>query len=98
MFDLGSSNLLLGPQDFNRVLLGGFPGWIGSENYPDKSGNHDGAAQQERETPLERPLQRGFSTIQPAPRTFLMTLAPSFLRTPWIRKSTALLSTSSFQP
>src|SRR5258707_5172841 len=34
-------------------------------------------------------------TIQPAPRTFLTISLSNFLRISWIRKSTALLSTSS---
>src|SRR5262249_25958839 len=38
------------------------------------------------------------TTVQPAPRTFLMMSLSNFLRISWIRKSTALLSTSSPQP
>ena len=36
--------------------------------------------------------------IQPTPRMFLMCSLPIFLRRLWIRKSMALLSTSSPQP
>jgi len=37
-------------------------------------------------------------TIQPVPRTLKMTSLPNLRRMEWIRTSTALLSTSSFQP
>ena len=51
-----------------------------------------------KETPAQRGDQHGRSTIHPTPLTLRMAAAPSFLRIAWIRNSTALLSTSSFQP
>src|SRR3546814_7246676 len=65
------------------------------------SGNRD--TQNDRREPDRKPkLQRllyfALETIHPMPLTFLMTSLPSFLRREWIRNSTALLSTSSFQP
>lgn len=60
------------------------------------SDNEDGKAREE--TTAQRGNQHDRSTIHPTPLTLRMADAPSFFRIAWIRNSTALLSTSSFQP
>src|SRR5580704_7842771 len=64
----------------------------------------DGAGKDnDRSESEEQASAQGFdhverSTIHPTPRTLRIDFAPSFLRTAWIKNSTALLSTSSLQP
>ncbi len=64
----------------------------------DHSGQPDDKRQPDRQPDLQGVLHVGRSTIQPMPRTFLITAAPSFLRMAWISTSTMLLSISSPQP
>jgi len=76
--------------------------FIAREPVRNRSASDPNDGQHRRHPQQCRPAQRGhdptFTTIQPAPRTLRMTSLSSFLRTEWIKTSTALLSTSSPQP
>src|SRR5262249_57141292 len=57
----------------------------------------DGRPQPHSKTSAQR-LHAGLPMRQPTPRTFSITVLPSFLRMPWMRNSMALLCTLSSQP
>ena len=63
-----------------------------------ETGPDDEDGESYEETTAQRGDQHERSTIQPTLLTLRMAAAPIFLRMAWIRNSTALLSTSSFQP
>ena len=81
-----------------------FVRFLERENERKRSGGQCNAKNYQQEPGRKPELKRVFQfrfhlkTIHPTPLTFLTELPPSFLRSAWIRNSTALLSTSSFQP
>src|SRR6185437_6799263 len=88
--------------DLNQGRILDFDGFIErlpiGEYAPDRASQYDQGSQANEETAAQGRDHDARSTIQPTPRTLRIAVAPSFLRTVWIRNSMALLSTSSFQP
>lgn len=68
------------------------------EDASDEAGHQHDRRQADEQSAAQRVDHGARSTIHPIPRTLRIASVPSFFRMVWIRNSTALLSTSSFQP